>query len=143
MAVDDNARREYLARHVSSDLQYIWQEADVALATQYDLAQHYRSVKVFSSMCETKAELRDALRTDFRMDPAANAGVRADVAKVITAWDMARTLADKEKDIQAETKVLGMPRVLQHTERQAVVKAVKQFWASYKTMRSPPTNILP
>ena len=36
MAVDDNARREYLAQHVSSDLQYIWQEADVALATQYE-----------------------------------------------------------------------------------------------------------
>ena len=63
--------------------------------------------------------------TDFRVDPVANAGVRADVAKVITAWDMSKTPADKEKDLHAEIKVLGMPRVFQHTERQAMVKAVE------------------
>ena len=123
--MDGDVRREYLAQHVSSDLQYVLQEAGVALSTQYDLAQHYKTVKVFSSMCETKAELREALRTDSRLDPASNAGVRADVAKVITARDMSKTLADKEKGLQVETKVLGMPRVLQHTERQAMVKAVE------------------
>ena len=142
MAVDDNARRDYLAQHVSSDLQYIWQEADVALSTQYDLAQHYKTVKVFSSMCDTKAELREALRTDFRLDPAANAGVRADVAKVITAWEMSKTLADKEKDLQAETKVLGMPRVLQHTERQAMVKAVEAVLGKLQDNEIPSNEYL-
>lgn len=125
MAVDDVARRAYLAEHVSSDLQYIWQECDVSLGTQHTLAQHYKTMKVFSSMCDTKAEVREALRTDFRIDPATSPETRADVAKVLTAWELSRSMTAKEQELQAETKVLGMPRVLQHTERQAMVKAVE------------------
>ena len=125
MAVDDVARRAYLAEHVSSDLQYIWQECDVSLGAQHTLAQHYKTMKVFSSMCDTKAEVREALRTDFRIDPATSPETRADVAKVLTAWELSRSMTAKEQELQAETKVLGMPRVLQHTERQAMVKAVE------------------
>ena len=117
MAVDDAAKRAYLADHVSSDLQYIWQESDVSLGTQYELAQHYKTMKVFSSMCDTKADVRAALRTDFRIDAATGPEVRADVAKVLTAWELSRNMTTKEQELQAETKVLGMPRVLQHTER--------------------------
>lgn len=124
-ALDDDARRAYLAEHVSSDLQYIWQETDVSLETQYTLAQHYKTMKIFSSMCDTKADVRAALTTDFRIDPAANPATRADVAKVLTAWELSRAMTTKEQELQAETKVLGMPRVLQHTERQAMVKAVE------------------
>ena len=125
MAVDDAAKRAYLADHVSSDLQYVWQESDVSLGTQYELAQHYKTMKVFSSMCDTKADVRAALRTDFRIDAATGPEVRADVAKVLTAWELSRNMTTKEQELQAETKVLGMPRVLQHTERQAMVKAVE------------------
>ncbi|CAL1141183.1 unnamed protein product [Cladocopium goreaui] len=71
------------------------------------------------------AEVREALRTDFRIDPATSPETRADVAKVLTAWELSRSMTAKEQELQAETKVLGMPRVLQHTERQAMVKAVE------------------
>ena len=56
--------------------------------------------------------MRDALRTDFRIDPAASPETRADVAKVLTAWELSRTMTSKEQELQADTTVLGMPRVL-------------------------------
>ena len=140
--VDDAARRAYISEHVSSDLQYIWQEADVSLATQHTLAQHYKTMKVFSSMCDTKAEVREALRTDFRIDPAASPETRADVAKVLTAWELSRTMTAKEQELQAETKVLGMPRVLQHTERQAMVKAVEVVFCKLQDVEIPSNEYL-
>ena len=140
--VDDAARRAYISEHVSSDLQYIWQEADVSLTTQHTLAQHYKTMKVFSSMCDTKAEVRDALRTDFRIDPAASPETRADVAKVLTAWELSRTMTSKEQELQAETKVLGMPRVLQHTERQAMVKAVEVVLGKLQDVEIPSNEYL-
>ena len=93
MAVDDVARRAYLAEHVSSNLQYIWQECDVSLGTHHTLAQHYNTMKVFSSMCDTKAEVREALRTDFRIDPATSPETRADVdgMEAVTINDSKRT----------------------------------------------------
>ena len=140
--VDDAARWAYISEHVSSDLQYIWQEADVSLTTQHTLAQHYKTMKVFSSMCDTKAEVRDALRTDFRIDPTASPETRADVAKVLTAWELSRTMTAKEQELQAETKVLGMPRVLQHTERQAMVKAVEVVLGKLQDVEIPSNEYL-
>ena len=124
MAVDDAARRAYLAEHVSSDLQ---QESGVSLETQYTLAQHYKTMKVSSSMCDTKAEARAVLRIDFRIDPTTSPETRADVAgaKVLTAWELSRSMTTKEQELQAETKVLGMPRVLQHTEPQEWSKQLR------------------
>eukprot|EP00435_Cladocopium_sp_Y103_P035770 s3778_g9.t1 len=136
MAVDDAARRAYIAEHVSSDLQYIWQ------ATQYSLSQHYKTMKVFSSMCDTKAEVREALRTDFRIDPAASPETRADVAKVLTSWELSKSMTAKEQELQAETKVLGMPRVLQHTERQAMVKAVEVVLGKLQDSEIPSNEFL-
>ena len=44
---------------------------------------------------------------------------------MLTAWKLSRSMTAKEQELQAETKVFDMPRVLQHTERQAMVKAVE------------------
>ena len=143
MAVDDNARRDYLAQHVSSDLQYIWQEADVALSTQYDLAQHYKTVKVFSSMCDTKAELREALRTDFRLDPAANAGVRADVAQVITAWEMSKRWQTKRRTCRLKQRFWVCQGFFSIQNVKLWSRQLRQSWESYKTMRYRLTNTSP
>ena len=49
--MDDDGRREYLAQHMSSDLQCV-------LSAQYDLAQHYKTVKVFSPGVKPKLSCR-------------------------------------------------------------------------------------
>lgn len=141
-AVTDDDRRAFIAEHVSSDLQYVLQESDVALRNQYEIAQHYRNLKVFSAIADDKVELRTALRTDFRLDATADVATRAEVARIVTAWEMAKELASKEKELRAESKVLGMPRILQHTERQAMLKAVEATLGKLQDSEIPSNEYL-
>ena len=137
MAVSDDEKRAYIAQHVSADLQYVWQDNDVSLQNQYVLSQHYKSLKVFSTFCDTKAEVRTALKDDFRIDQATDAPTRAEVARIVTSWEVARELASKEKELRAESKVLGMPRILQHSERQAMLKAVEGVVGKLQEAETP------
>ena len=125
MAVDDAQRRDFLRNHVTSDLQYVWEDSQVSLDMQYRMAQHYTSLRVFIALAETAAELRTALRTDFQLDPTAGAEQRAELARVVSSWLTGRQLYEKETELTAESKVMGMLRNLQHSERLAMVKAVE------------------
>ena len=62
MAVTDDDRRAFITEQVSSDLQYVLQEADISLRKQYEITQHYRNLRVFAAIADDKAELRTALR---------------------------------------------------------------------------------
>ena len=142
MAVTDDDRRAYLRQHVSSDLQYVWEDADVPLDIQYRMAQHYTNLRVFTALGETSAEIRAAMQTDFQLDPAASPATRANVAKVIAAWSAGKELYSKEKELQAESKVLGMPRNLQHSERLSMLKAVETIHGTLSDQDTPSAEYL-
>lgn len=142
MALTDNERRSYLSAHVSTDLQFAWSDSNVSLAAQYNLAQHYKTLRVFASMADSKADLRTALRTDYAMDQNASPEMRADVAKIVTSWELSRELSKKEQELRAEAKVLGMPRTIQHSERQAMIKAVEQTIGKLQESETPSNEYL-
>ena len=131
-----------MTSNASSDLQYVLQESDVSLRNQYEICQHYKNLKVFGAMADDKAELRQALKDDFRIDHTADVATRAEVARIITAWEMARELASKEQELRAESKVLGMPRILQHSERQAMLKAVETVLGKLQESEVPSNEYL-
>ena len=140
--ITDGDRRKFLADNVSSDLQYVLEEAGVSLEAQYAIAQHYRNLRVFSAIADSKADVREALKNDFGMDPAANAAARASVAKVVTAWEVSRELSSKEQEMKAEAKVLGLPRNLQHSERQAMIKSVEMVLGPLQESETPSNEYL-
>ena len=142
MAVDDAQRRDFLRNHVTSDLQYVWEDSQVSLDMQYRMAQHYTSLRVFIALAETAAELRTALRTDFQMDPTAGAEQRAELARVVSSWLTGRQLYEKETELTAESKVMGMPRNLQHSERLAMVKAVETVLGALARNDTPSAEYL-
>ena len=82
-------------------------------------------MRVFVALAESSTELREALKTDYQLDAAQGAGQRAEVARVISAWTAGRQLYEKENELQAESKVMGLPRSLQHSERLAMLRAVE------------------
>ena len=141
-AITDEDRRSFVTSNASSDLQYVLQESDVSLRNQYEICQRYRNLKVFAAMADAKAELRQALKDDFRIDHAADVASHAEVARIITAWEMARELASKEQELRAESKVLGMPRILQHSERQAMLKAVETVLGKLQESEVPSNEYL-
>ena len=76
------------------------------------------------------------------MDPAASAAQRASVAKVVTAWEVSRELSSKEQEMKAEAKVSGLPRNLQHSERQAMIKSVEAVLGTLQESETPSNEYL-
>ena len=62
------------------------------------------------------------MKSDFALDPATSPAVRTEGARVVTAWEVASELASKEQELKAESKILGLPNNLPHSERQATWK---------------------
>jgi hypothetical protein len=122
---DAAARAAWMHQNVDSDLQYIMQEAGVGEHVQYNIGQHYRTVKRFSSMADDRAGLRGALRDDYGMQPDSAAN-RASIAAVVTAWDAAKYAWEEEVKFRQEAKTLGAPRPLPHTDRTAMLRALEQ-----------------
>ena len=138
----DGERREYLRANVTSDLQYVWDDAEVPLELQYEMAQHYKSLRVFTAIGETTGDVRTAIQNDFNLDPTRNPGVRAKVARVVAAWSAGKELYSKEKELQAENKVLGAPRHLQHSERLAMIRAVEKVLGTLADNETPSSEYL-
>lgn len=136
-ALDDAAKREFVTENAAADLQYVLEDSSVPLDLQYRVVRHYNSLKIFAAMGDTAGEIRTAAQADFALDPAASAEARANMAKLVSAWNLAKDLAAKEKELFAESKVLGAPRILQHSERQAMVKAVENSYGRLQESEVP------
>ena len=122
---DPAERAAWLHANVDSDLQYIWQESGIGEQVQYDLGQHYRTVKRFSSLADDRAGLRQALTDDFQMRPDSAAN-RASIAAVVSAWEASKFSHEEEIKLRQEAKSLGAPRPLPHTDRTAMLRALER-----------------
>ena len=84
LPTDDAGRILYLARHVSSDLAFVWDEMGVSLSHQVELGVRYRTVARFAALADSRADARVALRSDVTLD-AATADGRAALAGLVSA----------------------------------------------------------
>ena len=103
---DEAERSEWVHRNVDADLQFIFQESEVPEQAQYDLGQHYKSVRRFSALADDRAGVRQALQADFNLR-ADSAQGRAAVASVVAAWDTAKHAHEEDIKIRQEAKGLG------------------------------------
>lgn len=142
MAVDDAARRLFLHREVDSDLVYIWDDAGVTLAHQYEIGQAYRTVRKFSALADGKAEARAAFAADLGLDPAAGAAPRAALAGLVTAWQIASETNEKDVQNRAEAKNLGVPRPLTFTDRNALYNAFERVHGRLDDKEAPSGDYL-
>ena len=108
---DPAARAAWVHEHVDADLQFIFQEAGMSEQVQYDIGQHYKTVRRFSALADTRADLRAALAADFTLR-ADNAAGRAEVAAVVAAWESSRQSYEEEIKLRQEAKGLGLTRPL-------------------------------
>lgn len=121
--IDDPGRRDYLQREVAADLTFVWDEASVSLAHQYELGQNYKSVRKFAALGDTKAQVRQAFAADLRVDVDAGAASRAEMACLVTAWQVAVEMTEREIQARVEAKQLGVPRQVTHSDRNALLNA--------------------
>ena len=83
---DDAARRAYVAQHVSADLIYVWEEMGLSLLHQRELAERYRSVALFSSIADTRADARAALRAEVTVADTPDGRAAVPPGKHVMIW---------------------------------------------------------
>ena len=135
-------QRLWLSQNVAADLTYIWEAMGITLDRQYELGQNYRNVALFAALADTKQEARAALARDLGIDAAANAGARAALAAVVAAWQQAADTAEKERSMKAEARVMGLPKPLLQTERQAMRVAVERQLGAMDEREEPSPDYL-
>ena len=142
MALDDAGRRDFLQREVAADLLFVWDEAGVTLAHQYELGQNYRTVRKFSAFGDTRQQVRDAFAADLAIDVAAGAANRAAMACLITAWQVATEMTEKEIQARVEAKNLGVPRQVSFSDRNALLHAYERTHGRLEDRETPSVDYI-
>ena len=138
--------RAYLKANVSSELAYLWDDQEVPLTLQFEVGQLYKSVKLFASMADTRAEVR-GMASDFSLDtasaiPAVRSDARSQMAMLVACWESAREFTSKEATLRAEAKVLQVTRPVGQLERTAMKKAVEAIYGKMAPKVTPDADYL-
>lgn len=140
--ITDADRRNYLQTEVDADLVFVWDEAGVSLQNQYVVAQNYKTIRKFAAIGDTRAEARAAFQADIPIDPAAGAAQRAELACLLTAWQVASEMTDKEIQSRAEARNLHIPRQVTFTDRNAFVSAFERVHGRLDDRDTPSADYL-
>jgi hypothetical protein len=102
----------------------------VSLDVQYNVGLVYKTVRLFSTIADDRVTLRDALKTDFGLDPAAGGAAgptnRAMAGAMIASWEVARDLLSREAQLRVESRAQDIPRKLPANERLAMKKIAER-----------------
>jgi len=109
---------------VAPDLRFIWSDREVPLPVQAALATAgLRSIGLFTSAVDSRADLRTMLHADFALNPAEGglaAGValarRINVARIVDSWETARRRQEEADRVQAEQKASRLPMTLSRAQ---------------------------
>ena len=137
---DDATSRAYVAQHVSADLIYVWEEMGLSLLHQRELAERYRSVALFSSIADTRADARAALRAEVTVADTPDG--RAAVAALVAAWQTCYDMADQERRLKAEAHVLGLPKPLPSNDRMGMRHALERVVGALEEKDEPSSTYL-
>ena len=137
---EDAARRAYVAQHVSADLVYVWEEMGVSLLHQRELGERYRSVALFSSIADTRADARATLRNEVTVGD--NVDGRAAIAALVAAWQSCYDMADQERRLKAEAHVLGLPKPLPSNDRMGMRHALEGVVGALEEKDEPSSTYL-
>lgn len=124
MALTAEQKRAWINEHIDADLQHVFNECGVREEDQYNIGQHYKSTLRFSTLADSRADLRQAVGADFGLD-ANTPGNRAALSAIVAAWESSKHLVSEKTRIRSESKQLGLQRQIPHAERTAMIRAVE------------------
>ena len=134
--VSEEAALKYLSTDIDAELAHILQEAGVPLGLQYRLTQSFRTVRRFQSYEDNRAGIREALKTDFSLEPN-TLEKRAGISAVRSAWEACQQFAAKEQELRAEARVLGVARPVTQTDRSAMRAAYEATHGRLEEIHEP------
>ena len=110
----------------SSELKWLASENEVGVVVQaaiYNAGFH--SVKMFMGLGDSRAEVKETLRTQLGINPADSMEERRQVAAVQAMWDSANLYVSRETSAKAEARAHNLPRAVCFTEHKAMRVAVE------------------
>ena len=140
-AAPTEAQKREAINKADSDLQFVLGEAGLSLDAQWAVVQRHSTLRRFQAIADSRAEARASGKADFGL-PDDNPEGRQQIAGIVAAWELAKDLIAKETETRAEAKVLGQPRILQVTERQAMLKAVIAVYGQLGESETPSAEYL-
>lgn len=109
-----------------ADIKYHLAEAGVPEDVQALLFHKgFISLRLFSGLDETRADVRAALATEIGLKHDADSASRLTVARILGAWESSRLQVQAEEKMRVESRLGQMPRIVQLSEHAAMRKAVE------------------
>ena len=133
--------KTHLTNVVEPELALILQDSGVALGLQFRLTQAFRTVKRFAAYADDRAGVRTALRDDLALE-ANSLATRAAVASVVGAWEACRDYTQKETELKAEAKVMGIVRPVTQSAKAAMRAAFEATHGRLEELYEPSDDYL-
>eukprot|EP00973_Karenia_brevis_P066923 9303757-Karenia_brevis.AAC.1 len=97
-------------KRARADLRFVMKDNEVSEEVQGVLYHNgFDKLKSFVGIGETRAEVKEVLRTDFELDVTENIQIRVAVSRVMSAWEDAKLQQSKESEARAEARAAQIP----------------------------------
>ena len=118
--VTEDAAVQFISSKVDANLAHLFQESGVPVGLQYKIGQQFKTVRSFASYEDSRSKVREAMKADFSLDGSANLAARSALAAIVSTWEACQRFSEKEAELKAESRVLGIPRPVAQTDRSAM-----------------------
>ena len=113
-----------------SDLKFLFDKEGVSEDIQ---AVFYHigitNLRTFASLVRDAAELREIMKSDFKLDAAESLQTRVKVSKGLVAWETAQKRAAKVVELEAEAEARSEPKKVSLPDFKAMEQSfVKSYW---------------
>ena len=122
----------------SSELKYLMTNSGMETLTQAKFFHvNIVSLDLFAMVAEKDDELREILKTEMGLDPAASLAARVEVARVIVAHNKARARFTETAKYEGEMSARQMPKALPKSEYLAMKEAWERKWWKLEEVDTP------
>ena len=126
-----------------SDLKYLLSEVGVADEVQVALYHRgYTSLRLFSGIDETRAEVRGALNDEIGLDHTAGNVERRNTALVLSAWETAKTQQKSNDENRAEARASMVPRPVPVSEHAMLREALENQIGRLRDYEVPAKSLI-
>ena len=137
------AQSEAAMEAADSDLKYLLSEVGVPEDVQAALYHRgFTSMRLFSGIDETRAEVRTALNAEIGLDHTAGNAERRSTALVLSAWETSRTQQKSSDETRAEARAAMVPRPVPVSEHAMLREALENQIGRLRDYEVPAKSLI-
>ena len=140
--VTEDAAVQFISSKVDANLAHLFQESGVPIGLQYKIGQQFKTVCSFASYEDSRSKVPEAMKADFSLDGSAHLAARSALAAIVSTWEACQRFSEKEAELKAESRVLGIPRPVAQTDRSAMKTSFESSFGALEDSLEPSDEYL-